>query len=193
MFIILILILGLTSGRTDDNIETAKKRFITYKEVTMPIINYYDSINKLICVRGDRNIDEVFNDIHNKVKPIIERKIVENTQILLDSISTNDWITYETLCDISLTCFEEEANGNLVQGLEFHKFYFDVTKPKCEFKSKSTMHDIIVRVMGKSALITYIRERKDLSSGKIDKFKETRIWELINGTWKHVHFHRNKL
>jgi calcium/calmodulin-dependent protein kinase (CaM kinase) II len=111
----------------------------------------------------------------------------------LDSISTNDWITYETLCDTSLTCFEEEANGNLVQGLEFHKFYFDITKPKGEFKNKSTMHDSIVRVMGKSALITYIRERKDIASGTIERFKETRIWELIDGSWKHVHFHRNKL
>ena len=182
-----LLLRGLTSGRTDDNIETAKKRFITYKDVTMPIINYYDSISKLIRVRGDRNIDEVFNDIRDKIKPLIEKKIVENTQMLLDSISTNDFMTYETLCDVSLTCFEEKANGNLVQGLEFHKFYVDVTTSKEETKNKSTMHDSIVHVTGKSALITYIKGKKDIASGKIDKFKETRIWELINGTWKHVH------
>ena len=159
----------------------------------MPIINYYDSISKLIRVRGDRNIDEVFNDIKTKITPIIERKIIENTQLLLDSISTNDWTTYEALCDTSLTCFEEEANGYLIQGLDFHKFYFDTSKSKSDAKNKSTIIDSNIRVMGKSALISYIRERKDIATGTIDKFKETRIWELINGNWKHVHFHRNKI
>jgi len=159
----------------------------------MPIINYYDSISKLIRVRGDRNIDDVFNDIKNKITPIIENKIIIKTQMLLDSISTNDWIMYENLCDSSLTCFEEEANGNLIQGLEFHKFYFDTSKPKCEPKNQSTINNCKVRIMGKSALITYVRDRKNIATGNIESFKETRIWELMNGNWKHVHFHRNKI
>lgn len=29
------------------------------------------------------------------------------------------------LCDFSMTCFEPETKGNLVQGLEFHKFYME--------------------------------------------------------------------
>lgn len=29
------------------------------------------------------------------------------------------------ICDTHLTSFEPEALGNLVEGLEFHKFYFD--------------------------------------------------------------------
>jgi UMP-CMP kinase len=33
---------GKTSGRSDDNIETIKKRFRTYIESTVPVINYYD-------------------------------------------------------------------------------------------------------------------------------------------------------
>ena len=27
--------------------------------------------------------------------------------------------------DASLTCFEPEARGNLIEGMDFHKFYFD--------------------------------------------------------------------
>ena len=29
------------------------------------------------------------------------------------------------ICDSHLTAFEPEALGNLLEGLEFHKFYFD--------------------------------------------------------------------
>lgn len=32
---------------------------------------------------------------------------------------------YRKICDPHLTAFEPEALGNLVEGMEFHKFYFD--------------------------------------------------------------------
>ena len=35
---------------------------------------------------------------------------------------------FRRLCDPHLTAFEPEAIGNLVEGLEFHKFYFDNRK-----------------------------------------------------------------
>lgn len=34
-------------------------------------------------------------------------------------------IHYRRLCDPNMTAFEPEAIGNLVEGLDFHKFYFD--------------------------------------------------------------------
>jgi len=35
------------------------------------------------------------------------------------------FLHFRRLSDPNLTCFEPEALGNLVEGLEFHKFYFD--------------------------------------------------------------------
>ena len=32
---------------------------------------------------------------------------------------------FRSLCDPKITCFEPETIGNLVEGLDFHKFYFD--------------------------------------------------------------------
>jgi len=42
-----------TSGREDDNIESILKRFRTYKEETMPVIEHYQSQNKIIKVGFD--------------------------------------------------------------------------------------------------------------------------------------------
>ena len=36
-----------TSGRADDNIETIKKRFGTFVEKTLPVINYYGQHDKV--------------------------------------------------------------------------------------------------------------------------------------------------
>lgn len=38
---------GETSGRTDDNADTIKKRFGTYIEKTLPVVQHYETIDKL--------------------------------------------------------------------------------------------------------------------------------------------------
>ena len=52
--------------------------------------------------------------------------IVALNQSLLNSIATGDYATYDLLCTHDLTCFEPETKGTLVEGKEFHKFYFDL-------------------------------------------------------------------
>ena len=38
---------GETSQRVDDNIETIKKRFKTFEEKTLPVIDHYGQLNKV--------------------------------------------------------------------------------------------------------------------------------------------------
>ena len=53
-----------------------------------------------------------------------ERDLLTLNQRLLDAIAAADWKTYAELCDPSLTCFEPEAAGQLVQSMAFHEHYF---------------------------------------------------------------------
>ena len=114
-------------------------------------------------------------------------------QRLLDAIAQANWSTYQELCVADLTCFEPEARGQLVEGLAFHKFYFDLGSDgrPCQ----NTMASPRVRLLGNdAALITYVRLVQRLGSDdapKTTSVEETRIWQRVAGKWRHVHIHRS--
>ena len=56
---------------------------------------------------------------------MIKTEIIEVTKTLLNSIKNGDFESYSQLCDLNLTAFEPETMGTLVEGLDFHKFYFN--------------------------------------------------------------------
>ncbi|KAE9406972.1 UMP-CMP kinase [Gymnopus androsaceus JB14] len=60
---------GKTSGREDDNAESIKKRFNTYKDQTMPVIEHYEKLGKVIEIDSSESIDEV----HAKTKSAVAK------------------------------------------------------------------------------------------------------------------------
>lgn len=58
------------SGRSDDNEESLRKRFVTYKNDTMPIIDYYKQQELLNTIDGDRLAEEIFNDVQKVINRI---------------------------------------------------------------------------------------------------------------------------
>ena len=54
---------GLTSGRNDDNLDVIRKRFITFREESMPIVAMYEKQGKLRKIIADRSIDAVYTDV----------------------------------------------------------------------------------------------------------------------------------
>lgn len=121
-----------------------------------------------------------------------EQELIALTQRLLDSIGKADWKTYSELCDPTISCFEPEALGHLVEGMAFHRFYFDLgaaTGPR-----NTTMVAPHVRLLGETAVVSYVRltqRLNDAESPTTSAFEETRIWQKQKTGWKHVHFHRS--
>jgi ketosteroid isomerase-like protein len=119
-------------------------------------------------------------------------EILALTRRLLESISAGDWATYEELCDPSLTCFEPEARGQWVEGMDFHRFYFNLGGAGGPVNiTVSTPH---VRVMGDVAIISFIRLVQKLDAAGVPitvRTEETRVWQRQEGRWRHVHFHRS--
>ncbi|MBQ5779279.1 MAG: adenylate kinase [Paludibacteraceae bacterium] len=54
---------GKTSGRSDDNLETIKKRLDTYNEQTSPVIDFYKEDGKLANIQGMGSIEDIFASI----------------------------------------------------------------------------------------------------------------------------------
>ena len=59
---------GKTSGRTDDNVESLKKRLKTFHEICEPVNDYFAQDNRLVTINSDRSVEV----IHNEVKQILD-------------------------------------------------------------------------------------------------------------------------
>lgn len=55
---------GTLEKRSDDNVETAKKRYETYENLTKPILKYYNKSGLLKEVNGENKIEEIFSKIN---------------------------------------------------------------------------------------------------------------------------------
>jgi calcium/calmodulin-dependent protein kinase (CaM kinase) II len=122
-----------------------------------------------------------------------EAELIALNQKLLDSITAADWKTYEKLCDPTLSAFEPEARGRLVEGMAFHRFYFECGKPKVA--PQATMCSPHVRFLGGDvAVISYVRLVQKLDESGVpgtSVSEETRVWQRQAAGWRHVHFHRS--
>ncbi|KAH7132460.1 UMP-CMP kinase-like protein [Dendryphion nanum] len=59
---------GKTSGRADDNIESIKKRFRTFVETSMPVVNEFEEQGRVVKVNAMQSPDEVYKDVQSKFK-----------------------------------------------------------------------------------------------------------------------------
>ncbi|XP_078222718.1 calcium/calmodulin-dependent protein kinase type II subunit delta isoform X23 [Callithrix jacchus] len=124
-----------------------------------------------------------------------KQEIIKVTEQLIEAINNGDFEAYTKICDPGLTAFEPEALGNLVEGMDFHRFYFE----NALSKSNKPIHTIIlnphVHLVGDdAACIAYIRLTQYMDGSGMPKTmqsEETRVWHRRDGKWQNVHFHRS--
>jgi len=64
-------LLARNEGRTDDNIETIKRRFKVFLEQSMPVVEHYKKLGKVIWADSDRLPDEIFAEIAPQVEKLV--------------------------------------------------------------------------------------------------------------------------
>nr|XP_057916989.1 calcium/calmodulin-dependent protein kinase type II subunit gamma isoform X7 [Doryrhamphus excisus] len=122
-----------------------------------------------------------------------KQEIIKITEQLIEAINNGDFDAYTRICDPGLTSFEPEALGNLVEGMDFHKFYFDNLLSKNNKPVHTTLLNPHVHLIGEdAACIAYIRLTQfvDVTGRpRSSQSEETRVWHRRDGKWLNVHFH----
>ncbi|XP_045104300.1 calcium/calmodulin-dependent protein kinase type II delta chain-like isoform X34 [Portunus trituberculatus] len=124
-----------------------------------------------------------------------KQEIIKATEQLIDCINSGDFEGYTKICDTHLTSFEPEALGNLVEGLEFHKFYFDnVLGKNCKTVNTMILSPHVHLLGEDAACIAYIRLTQYMDKhgqAHTQQSEETRVWQRRDHKWQCMHFHRS--
>ncbi|XP_062912954.1 calcium/calmodulin-dependent protein kinase type II subunit beta isoform X43 [Mobula hypostoma] len=122
-----------------------------------------------------------------------KQEIIKLTEQLIEAINNGDFEAYAKICDPGLTSFEPEALGNLVEGMDFHRFYFENLLAKNNKPIHTTILNPHVHLIGEdAACIAYIRLTQYIDiqgRPRTTQSEETRVWHRRDSKWQNVHFH----
>ncbi|XP_041957698.1 calcium/calmodulin-dependent protein kinase type II subunit beta-like isoform X16 [Alosa sapidissima] len=122
-----------------------------------------------------------------------KQEIIKITEQLIEAINNGDFEAYAKICDPGLTSFEPEALGNLVEGMDFHRFYFENLLSKNSKPIHTTILNPHVHLIGEdAACIAYIRLTQYVDGQgrpRSSQSEETRVWHRRDSKWQNVHFH----
>ncbi|XP_010771530.1 calcium/calmodulin-dependent protein kinase type II delta 1 chain-like [Notothenia coriiceps] len=155
-----------------------------------PVDGNKESIESANTTIEDDDVKACTNN--NKAR---KQEIIKVTEQLIESINNGDFDSYAKICDPGLTSFEPEALGNLVEGHDFHRFYFE----NALSKGNKPVHTILlnphVHLIGENAAcIAYIRLTQYMDTNGMPRTmqsEETRVWHRRDGKWQNIHFHRS--
>lgn len=123
------------------------------------------------------------------------QEIIKLTEQLIETINSGDFEAYTKICDPHLTAFEPEALGNLVEGIDFHKFYFEnVLGKNCKAINTTILNPHVHLLGDEAACIAYVRLTQYIDKqghAHSHQSEETRVWHKRDNKWQNVHFHRN--
>ncbi|XP_045545796.1 calcium/calmodulin-dependent protein kinase type II subunit beta isoform X1 [Salmo salar] len=146
-------------------------------------------------IHVDRNKDSSDSNttIEDEDVKLRKQEIIKITEQLIEAVNNGDFEAYAKICDPCLTSFEPEALGNLVEGMDFHRFYFDNLLSKNSKPIHTTILNPHVHLIGEdAACIAYIRLTQFVDGTgrpRSSQSEETRVWHRRESKWQNVHFH----
>jgi UMP-CMP kinase len=198
-----ILSRGETSGRSDDNVASARKRFATFESQTLPVIRLlqetdfsFGSIDFQIA--GDRPEDEVWKDTKAAMDQLVLNDVLTANQRLLDAISHHDCASYLDLVDPTMLLPVEGKNRHhdMTEG-ELRQAFQDLEYEQSHNISEQVVNvlsNVQAEVMGNNAVVSYDRSILNAERSQvITRMRETRVWHHSKKGWLNVHFVRRPL
>jgi len=159
-----------TSGRSDDNLDSARRRFDTFRKQTEPVVRALERVEDLqaeensegsqlsiVNIDGTGTVEEVWKATEAAMDAYVKNDVLTANSNLLKAIVEGDIEKFADLCDGKLE-----------------------VDPIYEGPNKSTISDAEVSVQsGTKAVVSYTRKIKDDLS-----VRETREWNHGPKGWK---------
>jgi len=177
------------SGRSDDNLESLRRRFKTFQSETVPVVDTLRAIDeitssllKVVDIEGQRSLDEVWEETQKSMNSFIANDLLAANMRLLEAIASKDVDAYRTLCaDEMFLCTDDSSNQDNLSVMEAQE-----TDGDNEFKNINIQCAQITFITGKKASVCY-----DRTSDSGVTFRETRVWSHQGPKgWRQVHFYR---
>ncbi|XP_035848318.1 calcium/calmodulin-dependent protein kinase type II subunit gamma-like isoform X46 [Sander lucioperca] len=162
---------------------------------TMLVTRNFSACKTLLNKKSDgvKGSTESCNNPEEEEMKARKQEIIKMTEQLIEAINNGDFEAYTRICDPGLTSFEPEALGNLVEGMDFHKFYFENLLSKNSKPVHTTILNPHVHLIGDdAACIAYIRLTQFMDGQgrpRSCQSEETRVWHRRDAKWLNVHFH----
>lgn len=181
-----------TSGRSDDNLESARKRFKTFQSQTMPVVHALEEIERfgiedegigklhIHHISGEGTIEEVWDITTEAMDGYVKNDVLTANSLLIEAIEQNNDELYKNLCSNKLLegCYDKSM---------FKEYEGDNS-------ALSEISNVIVEVQdGTKAVVTYNRKLQDKDGTFLEEFEESRIWSHEESGWVCIHFYRKPL
>lgn len=165
------------SGRSDDNLESLRKRFHTFEHDTIPIV---DALRKASAgctqwsvedIRGDRPLEEVWETTQDIMNKLILHDVVSANVKLLDAAQRQDASAYQSLC--ASDWFAGKSAQDVLMAQEDENGAGSVADAKLEV------------ITGRNVVLSYTR------SFEGELVREKRVWAHQGADgWRNIHFAR---
>jgi len=185
-----------TSGRSDDNLESARKRFKTFQEHTMPVVHALEEIERMEIeeegmgrlhiqhVSGVGSVEEVWDITKDAMDGFVKNDVLTANTLLLQAISDRNTESYKQLCcDDFLKGDGATTNDDLFEQYEISD----------DIESSEICNAKLEAQGGTKAIVTYDRIGKDSKGDVVTEFRESRIWSHEESGWQCIHFLRKPL
>ncbi|XP_036952908.1 calcium/calmodulin-dependent protein kinase (CaM kinase) II beta 1 isoform X45 [Acanthopagrus latus] len=143
--------------------------------------------------RKKESSDSSNTTVEDEDVKVRKQEIIKITEQLIEAVNNGDFEAYAKICDPGLTSFEPEALGNLVEGMDFHRFYFENLLAKNSKPIHTTILNPHVHLIGEdAACIAYIRLTQFVDGQgrpRSSQSEETRVWHRRDSKWQNIHFH----
>jgi len=210
-----------TSGRSDDNLESARRRFVTFGKETVPVVQALEVVEELSGdgdglhvqhVRGDGTVEEVWEETKEAMDGFVRHDVLTANAELLRAVEGGDVEGYLRLCSDGMLADsnDDTERGGGVDGVEgavdgssagerkFHKYETipaaTTTTTEKGGELRYSNHNAIIDIYdGTEATVSYDRRIETGEGELMAEFRETRVWSHRSPGWICIHFVRKPI